>query len=546
MNNKLPLKQYSEIEKLEKGSQEDIEEHELHLDERCPGAVCLESLIDNERSSKALVVSSTDEYLRHLHSNKFKQDYYDVFWCTHAYDQYTYKKTLIPAGIISKHSIVGITPKPQNNKRSRKRNRQQQIDELLQNASKALMLSSVPSKLPCRELEHGQIERYMKNQISCYGQGSGLYISGMPGTGKTATVRQIARELEKLTKKRGRTKSTNLPPFQFHEINAMKLPTPKHLYTELCKKLMKKHFAPNTAIKKLEKYFSTKDNARDICVLLVDELDYLLTRQQKVIYNIFDWPTKSNAKLVVIGIANTMDLPERLLPRVASRMGTTRVVFKAYQRQQLIQIIKQRLQDTKVFSNDAIGYCAMSVAGVSGDCRTALQICRRAVEIAQIDIKQNGLSYNDTKRRKKSNNKNKNNNGDDQEIVTLHHLKQAKASFDQSNDVQIVSTLSIYEKLFLTGIVMHNSRNNVFAGQCDVYRRKFDNFILSRLGEKKMKNSHFRNLLDRLKEMGIITITFEKKEWIEYIKFNIPIEEAAHALKENDICANIISTLQTV
>ena len=163
----MPLNQYSEIEKLEKGSQEDIEEHELHLDDTCTGDSPLNGLIDNERSSKALVVSSADEYLRHLRSNKYKEEYYDVFWCTHAYNQNTYKKTLIPAGIISKHSIVGITPKPQNNKRSRKRNRQQQIDELLQNASKALMLSSVPSKLPCRELEHAQIERYMKSSCFC-------------------------------------------------------------------------------------------------------------------------------------------------------------------------------------------------------------------------------------------------------------------------------------------------------------------------------------------------------------------------------------------
>ena len=291
----------------------------------------------------------------------------------------------------------------------------------------------------------------------------------------------------------------------------------------------------------------------------MDELDYLLTRQQKVIYNIFDWPTKSNAKLVVIGIANTMDLPERLLPRVASRMGTTRVVFKAYQKNQLIQIIKHRLEETKVFSDDAIGFCAMSVAAVSGDCRTALQICRRAVEIAQMDLRENGIAHlienqKNKKRAKGRNNgnrnKNKNKQGlnedDMQKIVTFQHLKKAKASFDQSNDVQIVMTLSIYEKLFLTGIVMHNSRNNVFAGQSDIYRRKFDNFIDTRLGEKRMKNSHFRNLLDRLKDMGIITITFEKKEWIEYIKFNIPIEDAAHALKENDICANIISTLQTI
>lgn len=34
-------------------------------------------------------------------------------------------------------------------------------------------------------------------------------------------------------------------------------------------------------------------------VLLVDELDYLVTRKQTVLYNLFDWPTRPNSKLVV-------------------------------------------------------------------------------------------------------------------------------------------------------------------------------------------------------------------------------------------------------
>ena len=38
-------------------------------------------------------------------------------------------------------------------------------------------------------------------------------------------------------------------------------------------------------------------------------------------YNLFDWPNRANSKLVVIAIANTMDLPERMLMnKVASRL----------------------------------------------------------------------------------------------------------------------------------------------------------------------------------------------------------------------------------
>jgi origin recognition complex subunit 1 len=58
--------------------------------------------------------------------------------------------------------------------------------------------------------------------------------------------------------------------------------------------------------------------------VLVDELDQFLTGNQKVIYNFFDWPNRPSSKLIVIAIANTMDLPERvMLNRVSSRIGTS-------------------------------------------------------------------------------------------------------------------------------------------------------------------------------------------------------------------------------
>ena len=57
-------------------------------------------------------------------------------------------------------------------------------------------------------------------------------------------------------------------------------------------------------------------------------------------YNLFDWPTRPNSNLVVIGIANTMDLDERLLKRIASRLGLTKIQFKPYSKEQLVSIIK--------------------------------------------------------------------------------------------------------------------------------------------------------------------------------------------------------------
>ena len=84
----------------------------------------------------------------------------------------------------------------------------------------------------------------------------------------------------------------------------------------------------------------------------------------QVLYNLCEWPTRAGARLAVIGIANTLDLPERLMPRVASRLGGRRVVFQPYKRDQLKKIVEQRLSDAgvaSVFHENAIKYAAGKV-----------------------------------------------------------------------------------------------------------------------------------------------------------------------------------------
>ena len=48
-------------------------------------------------------------------------------------------------------------------------------------------------------------------------------------------------------------------------------------------------------------------------VLLADELDYLFTKNQQVIYKLFDWPNEPNAHLIVI-VASRRALTRRASP----------------------------------------------------------------------------------------------------------------------------------------------------------------------------------------------------------------------------------------
>jgi hypothetical protein len=65
--------------------------------------------------------------------------------------------------------------------------------------------------------------------------------------------------------------------------------------------------------------------------------------------------------LMNAGIANTMDLPEKLLPRISSRMGIQRLCFGPYNFRQLQEIITSRLKGIDAFEDQAIEFAYRKV-----------------------------------------------------------------------------------------------------------------------------------------------------------------------------------------
>ncbi|POS80405.1 origin recognition complex subunit 1 [Diaporthe helianthi] len=246
-----------------------------------------------------------------------------------------------------------------------------------------LHVASVPTSLPCREAEFSLVYSHLEAAI-IDGMGTCIYISGTPGTGKTATVREVVYRLDESVR------SDELDDFIFVEINGMKITDPHQAYSLLWEALKGQRVSPAQALDLLEREFSHPSPRRVPCVVLMDELDQLVTKNQGVMYNFFNWPGLRHSRLIVLAVANTMDLPERTLSnKISSRLGLTRITFPGYNHEQLMKIVQSRLEGVpgNIVEPDAIQFASRKVAAVSGDARRALDICRRAVELAEVEAK---------------------------------------------------------------------------------------------------------------------------------------------------------------
>lgn len=166
-----------------------------------------------------------------------------------------------------------------------------------------------------------------------------MFVSGVPGTGKTATVTSAVACLR--AEARSAVVST-LPPFRTASVNAMHVTEPRRVYELLLRAITGRSASLHGALAALEHELVRAGALATVVVL--DEVDQLCNRRLDVLYTVFDWLQRRHCRLVLVTISNTMDLAERVLSgKVASRLGVTRLAFEPYSPQQLVSIISSRL-----------------------------------------------------------------------------------------------------------------------------------------------------------------------------------------------------------
>ena len=258
-----------------------------------------------------------------------------------------------------------------------------------------LFLNSTLNKedfLPCRDKEQEKIYNFIKTGLETDGNYNSLYIAGMPGTGKTACVKRVIEILEKESK----YNNNDTLIFNTLFLCGTEYPNIKNIYRDIYKFI----FSSNKKIKnkkyteKLDRFFFSRDSvlpqylenpSNSHIILVIDEIDFLINKNQNFLYNLFNWSTYENSRLIIITISNTLDLPNHLKPKIRSRMGNNIIMFKPYDKEQLISIIKSKGIEFDKFTDDAIKLSCMKVSAINGDLRRTFQILLRAKELFNLE-----------------------------------------------------------------------------------------------------------------------------------------------------------------
>ena len=406
--------------------------------------------------------------------------------------------------------------KKSNEKKYYKKDKEDIFDDNIYSKSSILGLDY----LPCREKEQKIIYDYIKNGLLTNGNYNSLYIAGMPGTGKTACVKTVINIMESELNQNNKnifkknSKNNYIPPFTKLFICGTEFPSISNVFRAIYNFIFstKKKQTNKKYTQLLNKFFSNRDEANiahlndpsnSHIILVLDEIDFLINKSQNLLYNIFNWTTFEGSKLIVISISNTLDLPNKLTPRIRSRMGNNKIMFKPYNKDELITILKSKGVEYENFTSDALKLSCMKVASINGDLRRIIQILQRAKEIYNLSIKKNSHKK-----------------------IDKNYIIKASDDLFSSKLTKVIKSLQISEKIIICAILSK-------------YKDINDNKV--KVGDLYDKKDIFIDKYNETIKRNILTIYWEEYQKIIYNLIRLQLLNFCDKPNNNNFMENYIT-----
>jgi len=372
-----------------------------------------------------------------------------------------------------------------------------------------LRSSYIPDVLPHREEQIDQLASILVTALE--GQRpSNILLFGKTGTGKTATIKYVGKELERANSEEGKV--------HFIYMNCEVVDTQYGILQNLGNLFINdfEERIPFTGWSTERVYHILRDKIDEtnrIIIIVLDEIDKLVSKSgDDVLYHLCRINDDlKNARVSVIGISNDLKFTEFLDPRVRSSLSEGRMVFPPYNAEQLRDILGQRASlafDENLLEPSVIPLCAALAAQEHGDARRALDLLRVAAELAE----RHHLS-----------------------IVTESEVVKAKNKIELDCVTEAVKTLPLQSKLVLMGVVLNEEKGNAKLTTGDLYETYKE--LCQCTSVAILTQRRVTDLISELDMLGLIHArvkSFGRGGRTKEIELSVPNTEAKAILQDDD------------
>mmetsp|Transcript_21529 Transcript_21529/g.35671 ORF Transcript_21529/g.35671 Transcript_21529/m.35671 type:complete len:362 (-) Transcript_21529:43-1128(-) len=360
-----------------------------------------------------------------------------------------------------------------------------------------------------------------------------MYVAGCPGTGKTLVLDHVKKTVTDWETEENRI------PSQIIQFNAMRLTQPQAIFETLATELLGEKRSAKAAIPLLEEYICSrpaKGKPPRMILAIIDEIDQLLCRGQEILYRLFQWTALKGSRLILIGIANSLDLTERFVPLLESEnIRPVVTIFNPYKKDDLVEILKQRLRRATshklaqalnippmgLFEEAALELCARKVSTSSGDVRKTLDICRQAVMAMELRFKDSVLPS-------------------DMPIIKCDTMNRILQDCYSSPCVGVIRALPQQHQLVLCAAALSlrkKPKEFTISKLCDSYKS-----LCQRTHMQPLYVAEVVEVCDALGAHALLNVGPAKENRLRKVALSVRDEDIEFAMSEDRFFASIIAT----